>query len=291
LILLLPSIAFAQVVPSNVQLPGLTIPGNGIAGGTLPVIYVLGDSITVGIGDLQDVTGMGFRNKLQAASRLGKTFEFVGEWGPVHGNTDIASGPVLMPVNRFITAHERGLPPTSLQGRMGGWGGAAWDPLMDFVIDTGQIAKWFPAPIHEDSTFLILTGTNDAVDLVTANPATAESFIPAIVASILSFIDSDLADINVVVLDGIPVNLAGCEPSCAQGFIDVAAWMVEFSDQLTIAIEADPRFGVDLYLVDTFDAMDSDDYYNAGDIIHPNTAGYVILADLIYTEMQEYIDN
>lgn len=309
LFLLYPCFVPAQVTLSGVQLSGVVVPSDGIIPGTLPIMWTCCESTTVGVGDeevidpetgVRKALGIGYRGYLQGAEYLGKSFQWVGDWGTIPGDTPPAQAqPVRIPKSDLPF-----LP--GLQLRNGGWGGCITIEMEDYIDTNNVITRWIPKPVHPNTTVIYQTGNNDITwaafqaNIIWAPDNSTEALrltreqIPLTLTMVQDRINALYAYsplIHMVVFNTIFINDTHGAPIPAwremakQVTAELAA---EFTALWETMLTANPD--LKLYPLNTHDLIAAYGGSIQVDNLHLSTEGYKLLTGWIFDVMPSYDD-
>lgn len=220
------------------------------AGGTDCAIMPLGDSITEGTGS----SGGGYRVELfRLAITNSKRVTFVGR--NVNGPATVSGQP--------FPQHHEGYPHYTIDdevaaGRMG------ISPLVDDGISMGK-----------PNIILLMIGTNDvnnSIDLATA---------PMRLGALLDRMTADAPNALIVVAKLVPTASATTN-------LDV----VTYNNAIPALLQSRTAAGKHILLVDMYAAITANPSYQTAlmhDGLHPNDAGYVIMAQTWYSAIKGYL--
>lgn len=233
----------ADIIASGIVTDGVSVPAN-------PVIYPLGDSITLGTGDTPN---FGYRDHLQNYLGIGN-YNFVGGYSDPDGNAT------------YDIEH-------------GGVGGTRTANVL--ARTSRDLIAYLPKPNNPDTKILLLIGTNDSASGVGDNlpPPVTPSAATSNVVSIVNAIVSYDANINIYVGTIVPHREFGSVKNNTN--------FINFNNELTPAILSINSSNPKVHLVDLYSAFVDDTFgllsgnYRSTaytDDTHPNNLGYTVIA-------------
>lgn len=217
----------------------------------VPILLPLGDSITVGSGDQEAISGQfGYRDHLQDLLGIGN-YRFVGPF--TDPDTD----------SRYDVNH----------GGVGGQTAALISGRLN-----GYLTTYFNNTLAAHSAILIMAGTNDCNQGVSNNTTISH------ISNMINKIDSQDPAIDVYIAKVTPTHTTG------QGIV-INACLATLNPLIQSTVLARQSTKSNVHVVDMNAAFRADANWEADlmsnvGVSHPEDAGYIVMANTWYSCMQ-----